>query len=142
MKTQDQHVLVRSERFDSLLVEYVRLSNSFFGQPPSVQKDLIESSFARWMAEFFIGYRRPTEAIAALSISHSYDNRMAVSAFRDETLAALPDLPGAAVQCFCLAHEIGHVLFPGNNDVSLETAVDGLPLSRHVERDLLAVGST
>lgn len=136
LRTRDEHILVRSERFDTLLVEYVRLSNSLFGQSADVQQELIESSFARWMAEFFIGYRKPLEAIEALLIWHFHTNRLVTSAFRDEILSSVPDLQRTALQCFCLAHEIGHVLYPTKDDASLKSTVDGISLSRHVDRDM------
>jgi hypothetical protein len=62
-----------------------------------------------------------------------------MSAFRDESLASVPETLRAASPCFCLAHEMAHLIQRKENDVGLHVRVDGLPLLRHIERDLREV---
>ena len=141
LRSPGANILIRSERFDTLLVEYLCLKDAA-GQANPVVKDLILPSAAlRWMAEFFLGYRWPQVALyTAVRSLHMRTGARPPNPFRDETLASISEVQRAALQCFCLAHELGHLLPSQYDQISLDARVDGLSLSRHIARDIEEVG--
>lgn len=142
VRTKDKNILIRSERFDTLLVEYLHLYAAYNSRTSTnARSALIATYVLRWMAEFLIGYRQPSEAIAAIKLCRDkYGEPTRSHAFRDESLASIPDIEKTALQSFCLAHELAHILYPRNPGKSLDDTVDGLSISRHIERDWIEAG--
>ena len=162
LRTTNIKAIVRSERFDTLLVEYdylkmnamscaksdvLRINDSLWlTSPESTSKAIIYNSMLgttvlRWMCEFFLGFRLPVPAASALIASNELSfGRFPLPPFRDESLESLPEIPRAAMQCFCLAHEISHITQEGIVGNSLDTVVDGRSLRRHFERDCEELG--
>lgn len=130
-------VVIRSERLDTLLVEYARLTAwaARAGSGPDVM-EMCESAVLRWMAEILIGQQRSSVALAAHEKGRRLTFRFRPSPFRDETLASIAECERTAIQCFSLAHEFGHVQFAKRGGVDLDFLVDGISLRRHLQRDL------
>ena len=130
------NILIRSERFDTLLVEYLHLKDA--ASPRNPLTDLVlPPATLRWMAEFLLGYRWPQAALYTAIRAHELriDPRPP-NPFRDEALASVDEVQRVALQCFCLGHELGHLLPSQYDAPSLDTKVDGLSLSRHISRDI------
>jgi hypothetical protein len=137
LRSANGSALIRSERLDTMLVEYHKLATEAQSQAAAnVLDELVTSSVLRWMAELLLGFRRPSVALTAMQMRQQLPVRMAVVPFRDESLASVPELERTALQCFLLAHEIGHLACPPNTEATLDTEVDGIPLMRHLERDV------
>jgi len=134
-------ILIRSERFDTLLVEYLHLKDAGRQRNSVVTEFLLPSAALRWMAEFLLGYRWPQAALyATVRAQELRTDRRPPNPFRDEILASIDEVQRAALQCFCLAHELGH-LFPSQHDqINLGARIDGLSLSRHIARDIEEAG--
>jgi hypothetical protein len=103
--------VIRSERFDTLLIEYYHLRRLHNLWAEKLARDVAAAAVLRWMCEMLIQATNP---------------------FRDETLASLPDLERAALQCFSLGHEVGHLLIRKQKNVTLDAIVDGLSLAQHI----------
>ena len=126
-------IVIRSERLDTLLIEYLKLYNDLIR---SLQPEYAMASIYRWMAEYFVGLRQPHHALSALLKCHDVSAEKAeVIPFRDETLASVQDMVRCAVQCFSLAHEVGHIIWPVNEPPTLLDPVDGIAPLRHLSRD-------
>lgn len=137
------NILIRSERFDTLLVEYIRLKNAVSHQGRAATKLLLPPAVLRWMAEFLLGYRWPQGALyAARRALDLRDDPRPPNPFRDEILASIDKAQRAAAQCFCLAHELGHLMPSHHDEISLDARVDGLSLSRYIIRELEEAGTT
>jgi len=124
--------VIRSERLDTLLIEYYhlrRLHNLWAG---ALARNVTAAGVLRWMCEFLIGYRQPELAILAHTLRPNITGIQLISPFRDETLASIPELDRAALQCFSLGHEVGHLLIPKQKNVTLNALVDGLSLAQHI----------
>jgi hypothetical protein len=136
------NVLVRSERFDTLLVEYLHLKDAARHNNPVATGLVLPSAVLRWMSEFLLGYRWPQAALhAAMRAVELGTNRQSPNPFRDETLASIDEVQRTALQCFCLAHELGHLVRSQHDEISLDTLIDGRSLSQHITRDLEEVGT-
>jgi hypothetical protein len=107
-------VLIRSERLDTLLVEFHRLREVLPVFGGELGQSVATAQIYRWMAEFLIGYRNSSLALDALDLRPDLTGlQLGIwNPFRDETLASIPQAPRVALQCFSLAHEIGHLRFP------------------------------
>jgi hypothetical protein len=135
-------ILVRSERFDTLLVEYLHLKDAGQGGEPLLTESAMRSAVLRWMAEFLLGYRWPQAALdAAMRALALRIDPEPPNPFRDQTLASIDEVRRAAVQCFCLAHELGHLIPSSHDEISLDTTIDGLSLSHCIARDIKEAGS-
>jgi hypothetical protein len=137
LRNKVEQVLVRSERLDTLLIEYVCLLQHLKKDVShDLRVDRAMSSHYRWYTEFFIGFDRPMHALHALKKRHSeHFIHTKVIPFRDEALASVSALVRCSCQCFCLAHEIGHVVWPASADATIETPVDGISPIDHLKRD-------
>ena len=124
--------VVRSERLDTLLVEYHNLQRAHHVLDDSLATEVLASAALRWLSEFLIGYRQPGLALLAQRLRPKLDGLRWTSPFRDETLASIPELERAALQCVCLAHEIGHLQWPRRPEATLDHEFDGLPLAEHI----------
>src|SRR5204863_2953143 len=60
--------------------------------------------------------------------------------FRDEALASVPELEKAALQCFCLAHEIAHILYPRRSGMDMDFQSDGMSLRAHLTWEMRQMG--
>lgn len=135
--------IVRSERFDTLLVEYLTLLGAarMHADNDELRKDVTSTTILRWMSEFFLGFELPVCALATLIESSKLAHaRLNLRPFRDESLATLPVILRAAVQCFCQAHEMAHLVQPPVSGRDLSFAIDGMELRKHVCRDLEEAG--
>jgi hypothetical protein len=135
--------IVRSERFDTLLVEYLTLLGTarMHAGDDETRTHATSAMILRWMCEFFLGFELPVCALASLVESNKLASaRPDVRPFRDESLATLPVVARAAVQCFCLAHELAHLVQPPVEGRDLSFVVDGMELREHVRRDLEDAG--
>ena len=131
--------IVRSERFDPLLVEYLQLfgAGKIYAASDALRKDVMDMTILRWMCEFFLGYKLPICALATLIESNKLTHaRLDLRPFRDESLASMPAVAKAAVQCFCLAHEMSHLVQDNIKGNDLSSVVDGFELRKHFCRDL------
>lgn len=124
--------IIRSERLDTLLIEYYHLRGLHHLWESSLVRNVSAAGVLRWMCEFLIGYRQPELAVLAQTLRPDTAGVRLTNPFRDETLASLPDLERAALQCFSLGHEVGHLLIPKRKDATLDVVVDGLSLGQHV----------
>lgn len=124
--------LIRSERLDTLLVEYYHQRRLHRYWADDLAREVSTAAVSRWMCEFLIGYRQPGLAILAHHLRSSLPGIKLTNPFRDETLASIPELERTAVQCLNLGHEIGHLLIPKQKNVTLEALVDGLSLAQHI----------
>jgi hypothetical protein len=129
------NILVRSERFDILLIEYFHLKNTdpaFIG----VLDEVCSGQILRWMAEFFLGFRWPQGTLYALRLRDQLSIKVKpLPPFRDDMLASIDEVRRAAIQCFCLAHELSHLIPSRDESTNLSTPVDGRSLSRHIRRE-------
>jgi hypothetical protein len=130
-------------RLDTILVEFYRLQQIqalFDGQLAS---DVARAQVYRWMAEIIIGYRNSRLALDALRARPSLPGLefKIWNPFRDETLASIPIERRVALQCFSLAHEIGHLTDGQIRSVGIRTEIDGLPVLSHITYDFRATGS-
>jgi hypothetical protein len=104
------NILIRSERFDTLLVEYLHLKRAGLATNPVLTNLILSSAVLRWMAEFLLGCRWPQAALyAAMRALELRIDPRPPNPFRDEMLASIHEVERAALQCFCLAHELGHL---------------------------------
>jgi hypothetical protein len=124
--------IIRSERLDTLLVEYFNLQRVHPNWSDDLAREVTTSAVLRWMSEFLIGYRHSGLALLAQRLRPPLPGLRLTSPFRDETLASVPELERVALQCACLAHEVGHILNPRRPGVTLDESVDGLPLAAHI----------
>lgn len=132
-----QPILVRSERFDTLLVEYMALRKYAVQRGLDESEGAVRHAILRWTSEFFLGFRNALLGASALARSHeALHARLRQPAVRDESLASLPDALRAAVQCFCLGHEMAHLTQGDGAEAGLATLVDGISLQTHIKRDL------
>ena len=135
------NALIRSERLDTLLVEYVRLQSLHRVLSDELAREVTSASVLRWLCELLIGFREPGLAVYAHTIRPDVSwLKGLTNPFRDETLASLPLLERTALQCFCLGHEVGHLTAEKQNDVTLEATVDGLSLLQHMDYDYRSAG--
>ena len=127
-------VLLRSERLDTLLVEYHRLVQGLDLFGDDLAQRVASSQILRWMCEFLIGYRNSPLAVEALMLRPELPGlHFSVwNPFRDETLESLLPADRTALQCFSLGHEIGHLHQGRGDDNTLLTIVDGLPVMNHL----------
>ncbi|KPV51141.1 hypothetical protein SE17_22905, partial [Kouleothrix aurantiaca] len=135
------NILIRSERFDTLLVEYFNLQRvlhnpGFTGDT----KALAQSAVAKWFAEFLLGLRQPQLALYSFERHRAYEQPFPNHTFRDEALASVPELEKAALQCFCLAHEIAHIIYPPRNGMDLDFVCDGMSLRTHLTWEIRQMG--
>jgi hypothetical protein len=144
IKSSTANILVRSERFDTLLVEYFHLR--YFAKTErssGVLDEVYNTSILRWMFEFFLGNGDVSYALYAISKAHeNYRTRLEKIPFRPLSLASLPEIQRAAMQCFCLAHEMAHLVQDKVSDPSLFSEIDGLRLVDHLNRELEAARLT
>lgn len=124
--------VVRSERLDTLLLEYHLLSSWDGTVSSEISEPVLTSTVLRWACEFLLGYRNPALAIHATLMRPKNSSVRLHSPFRDETLASVDELTRTAIQCFALAHEVGHIVMPVRPEPSLEVTVDGLTLADHI----------
>lgn len=124
--------VVRSERLDTLLVEYHNLSRVFPTAPADLADQLMGSTLLRWACELLLGYRQPALAVHANLMKPNLNGIRLHSPFRDETLASIEELPRAALQCFTLAHEVGHIVMPRRKDANLDFEIDGTSMADHI----------
>ena len=132
---QTESALVRSERLDTFLAEFQRMQQIQPLLGGDLADDLVRSALLRWMAEMLIGYRQPAlamDALAARPHLPGIETDIHIP-FRDESLAALPEIERCALQCFCLGHEVGHLATQLDTELSLETPVDGVSLLSHID---------
>src|SRR5262249_27921209 len=60
------NAVIRSERFDTMLIEYHHLATRALSRAfEQVVDELIASSVLRWMTELLLGFRHPTLALTA-----------------------------------------------------------------------------
>ena len=139
VKSKVGNAIIRSERLDTLLVEFHHLRRVQKSLSGEMAREVVSSLILRWMCELLLGFKRPDLAIFAQTLRSQNPEIRAITGgvwnpFRDETLASVHPLERTAIQCFCLAHEVGHLLNERRVKVSLETEVDGLSIVRHLER--------
>src|SRR5262245_39795851 len=65
LRTSAGNAVIRSERLDTLLVEYYRFQHLHSIWSEDLSRDVTASIVLRWMSEFFIGYRHPELALLA-----------------------------------------------------------------------------
>jgi hypothetical protein len=130
--------LIRSERLDTMLVEFYRLQHiqSMFGG--GLADDIVLGQVLRWMAEFLIGYRHSALAMDALQSRPVLEGVQPGiwNPFRDETLNSIPVETRVALQCFCLAHELGHLAEEVAGATSIHTKIDGISVVSHIDYEL------
>lgn len=132
-------LLVRSERMDTLMIEYIHLREILHNKSYSEQflADVSGATVLQWLTEFFIGYNLPSHALSAWELSRNISPvSMDTHPYRDDSLASIPHDLRVAIQCFSIAHEIGHILYKRDGKLSLNEKIDGLELMKHVEHDL------
>lgn len=137
LRHRGQSILVRSERFDVLLIEYYNLLRLVTA--PDYTGDaveLIRSAVAKWFTEFLLGLRAPRLALRSFARHRAADQRFFHHTFRDEALASVPEVEKAALQCFSLAHEIAHIVYPRRTGMTLDFLSDGMPLRSHLTWEL------
>lgn len=128
--------IIRSERLDSLLVEFLRLRTELIGKPHDKVVEYAMASIWRWQAEFFIGLRKVHHSLIALSKRHSIKSPTShIIPVRDEALASIDQVSRHALQCFSLAHEVGHIVWPVKEKPHLDAPVDGISPVEHLRRD-------
>jgi hypothetical protein len=132
------NAVIRSERLDTLLVEYHRLADlaASLHEAPSSIDELTTSAVLRWMSELLLGQQAATLAITALEKKREVPLSLDFPPFRDESLASISQIQRAAIQCFSIAHEVGHIVYSRRESITFGTQIDGLPLHRHLTRDL------
>lgn len=135
------NILIRSERFDTLLVEYFDLQRvlhhpGFIGDTEA----LAQSAVAKWFAEFLLGLREPQLALYSFERHRTGEQPFPNHTFRDEALASAPELEKAAFQCFCLAHEIAHIIYPPRSGMDLDFECDGMSLRTHLTWEIRQMG--
>lgn len=131
-------VLVRSERMDTLLIEYVHLRELLNSESYSQQilNNIASATVLQWVTEFCIGYKLPSHALSAWQMSRKASAvYLSTHPYRDESLASIPEDLRISLQCFAIAHEIGHILYPKKENITLNEEVDGLELIKHIEHD-------
>ncbi|MDT9002233.1 hypothetical protein RQP53_23335 [Paucibacter sp. APW11] len=124
--------IIRSERLDTLLIEYFNLQSVHSKWSDDLAREVTTSAVLRWMSELLIGYRHSGLALLAQRLRPPLPGLRLTSPFRDQTLASVPELERVALQCACLAHEVGHILNPRRPGVTVDESVDGLPLAAHI----------
>jgi len=131
------NVLIRSERLDTLLVEFHRLREILPTFGGELAREVPTAQIYRWMAEFLIGYRNSSLALDALELRPDLTGlQLGIwNPFRDETLASIPQAPRIALQCFSMAHEIGHLRYPDDRSLDLYYEIDGLSVMSHLDYD-------
>ena len=138
------NALLRSERLDTLLVEFYRLRQvqPLFDGP--LAQDVAQAQVLRWMCEFLIGYRHSPLALDALELRPALPGlELGIwNPFRDETLSSIPALPKVALQCFSLGHELGHLVRSVEPGAGLDSQVDGMPVMSHLDYDFRASNPT
>jgi hypothetical protein len=143
IRSSSGNAVIRSERLDTLLVEYFHLADvrQRLSYDPAFNH-LVDSTILRWLTELFIGYRQAAIALAAFDRRTTFHEQLPMIPFRDESLASIPPLLRTALQCFPLAHEVGHILYDPlmHADLSLETSIDGMSLGKHVEYEVAVSG--
>ena len=135
-------IILRSERIDTLLIEFVKLFSELQYSIPRPLHDLYATaSILRWQAEFFVGLRHPHAALTALKKRNALEGlpKSQIIPFRDECLASVPEAIRFAVQAYSLAHEVGHIVWPADRSASLFDPVDGISPYAHLERDFTEV---
>jgi len=126
-------VLVRSERFDTLLVEYVRLKAAAAqGGQRSIEAKIRAAVF-RWVAEFCLADKLPVTALHAAVAAYHTGARRDFSPLRDESLASVDEVMRAALQCCNLAHEFAHIHQDHVVRDSLSASIDGMTMRAHIE---------
>ena len=132
--------LIRSERLDTLLVEYHHLVEALRLFDADLGRDVAQRQVLRWMCELLIGYRQAPLAVRALGLRPELTG-LEVNVwnpFRDETLASVPLPERTALQCFSIGHELGHLATQRRENPSLLTPIDGLPVLRHLDYEFRA----
>lgn len=132
VRTVGGDAIVRSERLDTLLVEYHNFRRMHESWSDEFAGRVIESAALRWMSEFLIDYRQPGLAILSNRLRPGLPAIRLTSPFRDETLATVAELDRVALQCTCLAHEMGHIQFPRRTDATIDDEIDGTPVAKHL----------
>lgn len=138
LRSDSGGALLRSERLDTLLVEYCHLRKLLDIFDDDLAQGIASRQVLRWMCELLIGYRNSSLAVDALMLRPEMPE-VEVSIwnpFRDETLASMPLADRTALQCFCLGHEIAHMDEVKSKDASVHTAIDGLTLMSHLDFEL------
>jgi hypothetical protein len=133
LRNATRNILIRSERFDTLLVEYFNLQHMlhhprFIGDADA----LAQSAVGKWFAELLLGLRQPQLALHSFERHRGGGQTFANHTYRDEALDSVPELEKAALQCFCLAHEIAHIIYPPRNGMDLDFECDGMSLRTHL----------
>jgi len=133
LKMANQNLLLRSERFDILLVEFFKLVQlgSTVSQPSHIEQ-FVRSAVSKWFCEFLIGLNGVRPALRSFERHRTQELVFPHHTFRDEALASVHRVPKAALQCFCLAHEIAHAIFPRREGMNLDFDCDGLDLRTHL----------
>jgi hypothetical protein len=136
------NALIRSERLDTLLVEFYRLQQIQSLFDGVLAHDVVRSQVFRWMCECIIGYRNSTLAVDALLLRPPLPGlELGIwNPFRDETLNSIPFPERIALQCFSLGHELGHLAQARENDANLYDVIDGLPIMSHIDYEFRASG--
>jgi hypothetical protein len=116
------NAIVRSERLDTMLVEFYRLSQALRRCDRSAGERLIELGVLRWLCELLLSYREPALALAVFARLRRSRVRFPLTPFRDESASSIPPIDHAAIRCFSLAHEVAHV--NGAQRGALEREVD------------------
>lgn len=133
LRKSGQSLLLRSERFDVLLIEYFHLIRiaSVLGKNPECDR-IIASTVAKWFTEFLFGLREPRLALRSSSRHHQAHHSLVHHTFRDEALASVNRAEKAALQCCSLSHEIAHVIYPRHKGKTLDFVIDGVDLRTHL----------
>lgn len=140
LKSPYGNVLVRSERMDTLLIEYVHLRELLNSESYSHEflSNIASATVLQWMTEFCIGCKLPSHALSAWQMSRkSSAVYLSTHTYRDESLVSIPEDLRISLQCFAIAHEIGHILYPKKENITLNEVVDGLELIKHAEHDFV-----
>jgi hypothetical protein len=127
LKTPLGSVVVRSERLDPLLIEYLHLSVLAPASPLPI--DIIDTAVLRWIAKFCLGHGNALATVYAIVASNMPVLRLMqwpMHNFRDELLMSVGQMDRAAAQCLTLGHELGHATQTVPPVCTLATEIDGL----------------
>jgi hypothetical protein len=137
LRCSGRNIIVRSERFDVLLIEYHNLFQFVTAlSQPAVADCMIRSAVSKWFAEFLLGFRAPRLALLSHQRYRATQPRFVHHTFRDEAFASVPEMQKAALQCFSLAHEIAHIVYPRRRGMTLDFVSDGIDLRSHLTWEL------
>lgn len=138
LKSNDRPIVVRSERLDPLLAEFLIAMDSWTDKSNNIA---LQATISRWCAEILLVQGKSLRALDGLLHSHYLsESRYPLPWARDELLASIEPLRRFAVQCFALTHELAHVVGqPVAEAVDLSFKIDGLPIFEYLKRDFVEV---